>query len=360
MKKNLGQVMTPPTLARRMTTLRRNEGNVLEPSCGEGVFLDLLPSAVGVELDATQVQERHRSRVHIGDYLAFEPTTKFKTIIGNPPYVCTKKTSHGKQVTHFSKKTVQTTLLPASANLYFNFVERALEQLDDDGELIFVVPIEFFHLTCGDRLRERMILQGAFTDVWFETKADWKASVEVVVFRYQKGTITLPVTRDGVPGYQTVLQNGKVFFVDYKPVAFVGDFFKAVVGNRPRASATSKTPMEDYTPFASVDGDVWVCDHDWPRRRKPVVGDKILFADGPTRRRPRFVSSTASEFVSCALLPKQVLNLNDWVAFLEENVDWSTTYAHLNGRWRTNPGLIAATPLRSIPVETPQTAKKEA
>jgi len=349
--------MTPSTLARRMSTLRRNSGSVLEPSSGTGIFLDLILTAIGLELDASLVQTQHASRTRVMDFFTLSSNEKFDTIIGNPPYICAKKTSHGKHVSHSSVKKLTSTLLPPSANLYFAFVERALDHLEERGELIFVVPIEFFHLTCGDRLRKQMMATGSFTDVLFETKGDWKASVEVVVFRYQKGVITSSVTRDGIQGFRTVIRDGKVFFINYEPQAYVGDFFKAVVGNRPRASATSRKPVEGHTPFASTDGDIWVRDHDWPRRRSSIVGDKILFADGPTRRRPRFISSSASEFVSCALISKTRLSLVDWVKFLEECSDWEMTYSQLNGRWRTNPGLMAATPLRSIPdsifVETP-------
>lgn len=51
---NLGQVFTPPHIVSDMLALVRNNGRFLEPSCGNGAFLQNLPSnKVGIELDSS-------------------------------------------------------------------------------------------------------------------------------------------------------------------------------------------------------------------------------------------------------------------------------------------------------------------
>ena len=48
----LGQVFTPQTIVADMLLLRKNFGTVLEPSCGEGAFLQNIDNnIIGIEID---------------------------------------------------------------------------------------------------------------------------------------------------------------------------------------------------------------------------------------------------------------------------------------------------------------------
>lgn len=65
---HLGQVFTPIWVVDRMLSLRENAGTVLEPSAGDGAFLEKLePSAVGLELCRKVAHERAAIR----DFLIF-------------------------------------------------------------------------------------------------------------------------------------------------------------------------------------------------------------------------------------------------------------------------------------------------
>ena len=63
-----------------------------------------------------------------GDFMKQTITKTYKTIVGNPPYVRTKK-----------------------GNLYIDFTEKCYNLLDDNGELIFIVPSDFLKLTCASK-----------------------------------------------------------------------------------------------------------------------------------------------------------------------------------------------------------------
>ena len=58
------------------------------------------------------------------DFIDSNINKTYDTIIGNPPYV--KKTK---------------------GNLYLEFIEKCFDLLNEDGELIFIVPSDFFKLT---------------------------------------------------------------------------------------------------------------------------------------------------------------------------------------------------------------------
>ena len=104
-----------------------------------------------------------------GDFTQQTITTKFKTIIGNPPYV--------KQKT---------------GNLYIKFIELCYNHLDDGGELVFIVPSDFIKLTSASSIIDTMTKNGSFTDFLFphNEKLFENASIDVVVFRYEKGVMT--------------------------------------------------------------------------------------------------------------------------------------------------------------------------
>jgi adenine-specific DNA-methyltransferase len=179
-KKKMGQYFTiSDDLQKFVFDKVKHKGSlILEPSFGAGHLLKKFKDAntdypiVCYELDntikPTIVFNNHQTIVY-GDFTKQIITQKFKTIIGNPPYV--------KQST---------------GNLYIKFIEICFGLLEDDGEIIFIVPSDFIKLTSASSLIDSMIKEGSFTDFLFphDEKLFEGASVDVVVFRYEKGVKT--------------------------------------------------------------------------------------------------------------------------------------------------------------------------
>ncbi|MDR1698690.1 MAG: hypothetical protein LBR75_02545 [Prevotellaceae bacterium] len=55
----LGQVFTPQFVVSEMLQLRKNFGNVLEPSSGDGAFANNIPNCVSIEIDLLIVPKIH-------------------------------------------------------------------------------------------------------------------------------------------------------------------------------------------------------------------------------------------------------------------------------------------------------------
>jgi len=106
-----------------------------------------------------------KDEVIYGDFMQQTITKTYKTIVGNPPYVRTKK-----------------------GNLYIDFTEKCYNLLDDNGELIFIVPSDFFKLTSASTLLNNMMKHGTFTHIFHphNEKMFENASIDVIVFRYCK------------------------------------------------------------------------------------------------------------------------------------------------------------------------------
>lgn len=181
-KENLGQVFSNGSLVNLLLNLRKNKGNVLEPSCGEGNILDRIPNCVGIEIDDSLV---HKENVEYMDFFDYSIDNKFDSIIGNPPYV------RYQDIIDTTKSKLNLDLFNKRSNLYLFFIEKCIKHLKDNGELIFVVPREFFRSASAKKLNKWLYQIGTITDaidlgddIFFDT-----ATPNCVVFRYELGNL---------------------------------------------------------------------------------------------------------------------------------------------------------------------------
>lgn len=153
---------------------------ILEPSVGRGDLVNYIIKKeeikfVMYEIDKTiePLDSIKKTDIIYENFLDFDIKTKFKTIIGNPPYVKTKK-----------------------GNLYLNFIEKCYNLLEKKGELIFIVPSMFLKMTSSSKLINKMLKEGTFTHIYHPNneKLFKYASVDVIVFRYCKDNSLLNET----------------------------------------------------------------------------------------------------------------------------------------------------------------------
>lgn len=153
---------------------------ILEPSVGRGDLVNYIIKKeeikfVMYEIDKTiePLDSIKKTDIIYENFLDFDIKTKFKTIIGNPPYVKTKK-----------------------GNLYLNFIEKCYNLLEKKGELIFIVPSMFLKMTSSSKLINKMLKDGTFTHIYHPNneKLFKYASVDVIVFRYCKDNSLLNET----------------------------------------------------------------------------------------------------------------------------------------------------------------------
>jgi len=219
-KKKMGQYFTiSDDLQNFIFKKVKHKGSpILEPSFGAGHLLKKFKDAnpdypiVCYELDntikATISFNAHQTVIY-GDFTKQVITQRFKTIVGNPPYV--------KQST---------------GNLYIKFIEQCFGLLDTDGEIIFIVPSDFIKLTSASSLIDKMIKEGSFTDFLFphDEKLFEGASIDVVVFRYEKGLKTKDTLVNGKKMICNV-NNGIITFSEMEQKGNpISDSFDVYVG----------------------------------------------------------------------------------------------------------------------------------
>jgi len=187
--------------------------NILEPSIGQGdlvtYIIDKTPNITfdmyEIDNDIKLLEGIQKDSVVYGDFMKQPITKTYTTIIGNPPYVRTKK-----------------------GNLYIDFTEKCYKLLDDNGELIFIIPSDFLKLTSASKLLNTMMTHGTFTHIYHShnEKLFENASIDVIVFRYCKNNliekkvlyndVELFITNsNGLITFSEELSNNTVMFQDY-------------------------------------------------------------------------------------------------------------------------------------------------
>lgn len=191
-KHNLGQYFTTHNELKEKVFefILNSPSNILEPSMGQGDLITFITNKMSnikfdmYEIDTTikLLDNIEKDKVIYGDFMTQTITKIYKTIVGNPPFVRTKK-----------------------GNLYIDFIEKCYNLLDNNGELIFIVPSDFLKLTSASKLLNVMMTNGTFTHIFHNhnEKMFENASIDVIVFRYCKNSLL----------EKKVLYNDKLFYI---------------------------------------------------------------------------------------------------------------------------------------------------
>ncbi len=191
-KNKFGQYFTPKVVAEfmiGMATISKNS-KILEPSCGEGIFLDLLQQKGFENLTAYEIDKELAQTydcVRYESFVAAKIDNKFDLIIGNPPYIRWK---------NLEEELKQELAVNPIWNTYFNslcdylyiFILKSIELLNENGQLIFICPEYWLNTTHSITLRNYMVQHGSFETIYHfnETPIFDKVTVSSIIFKFIK------------------------------------------------------------------------------------------------------------------------------------------------------------------------------
>jgi adenine-specific DNA-methyltransferase len=166
-------------------------GTLLEPSAGAGHLVKWVEENTKLNIMAIEVDKTLKSisktKIKNSDFFIFSTKNlnSFEVILGNPPYVMWKDMELESKE---SSKTVKTRYSDKT-NLYYLFMDIAIDLLKEDGELIFITPKEWLYTSSAQPLREKMAKEGVITHIidCGEEKLFLDASVPaLIIFRFVK------------------------------------------------------------------------------------------------------------------------------------------------------------------------------
>jgi adenine-specific DNA-methyltransferase len=214
----LGQVFTEKNIVKKMLLLRKNIGLSLEPSCGDGAFFNAIENCVGIEFDKFVCP---LNAINM-DFFDYNISNKFKTIIGNPPYVKYQK------INLQTKEKLNINFLDERANLYLFFIDKCLDHLEDGGELIFITPRDFIKASSAINLNKKIYKLGTITD-WIDLGDEIVFpgfAPNCAIFRFVKGDFTR-ITNNNLSFVESA---GQLFFTKDKYTKKFSDYFFVKVG----------------------------------------------------------------------------------------------------------------------------------
>lgn len=170
---DLGQIFTKKVVADYMVSLfdLPKDATIMEPCCGKGAFLDALIShnfinITACELDKTlfEITKNKYSQYKILNinFLNYNSKLKYDGIIMNPPYIRHEKinrlASYGitKEELHCIPLYVD---LPRTANIYMYFIVKAIDLLNENGQLIVIFPNSWINTKTGQNFQKLILLK---------------------------------------------------------------------------------------------------------------------------------------------------------------------------------------------------------
>lgn len=169
-----GVYYTPFKLASFICNLYKDckISKILEPSCGQGVFIEALcnngvinnvKEVVGVEYDKTastitknKFKEFKKVKIKNQDFLEYykkNENSKYDLIVGNPPYIryqYLKEEQRINQSDILKKVGMKSNKL---INAWVCFLVACVNLLNDNGKIAFVIPAEILQVAYAEELR---------------------------------------------------------------------------------------------------------------------------------------------------------------------------------------------------------------
>lgn len=191
-KARYGQYFTIAPIADFMVSLvsKEKSARILEPSCGKGIFLEALQRHEFSNVNAFEIDKslaQNFPNVRHESFISASMAEKYDCVIGNPPYI------RWKNLEPELKEELASSLL---WNTYFNslcdylfiFILKSIEQLNENGELIFICTDYWLNTTHARSLRNYMVDSGFFESIYHFNEAALFENVTAsfIIFKYIK------------------------------------------------------------------------------------------------------------------------------------------------------------------------------
>ncbi len=191
-KRKYGQYFTIKSIADFMVSLisHPHSSSILEPACGEGVFLDALGqqgfrNVTAYEIDATL--KPPFPGVRFQSFVSSPINERFDVVIGNPPYIRWKHLEPELKA-ELEHSPLWRQYFNSLCDYLYLFILKSIEQLHDDGELLFICSDYWFTSTHAHKLRQIMMARGTFSEIYrFKEAPLFKGvTASLLIFRYIK------------------------------------------------------------------------------------------------------------------------------------------------------------------------------
>lgn len=155
-------IFTPSNISSFMSSFLKKEGNLLEPSVGEGNLLSNIDLTLYKEIDIFEIKKQYLDKCpnvenickYHCDFLKKNIEKKYDNIILNPPYIRIQDLDE-EYITFLKEK--WNSLQSGNIDIYYFFLMKCLELLNDDGIMVSITPNSFLYNKSAKPLRKFII-----------------------------------------------------------------------------------------------------------------------------------------------------------------------------------------------------------
>ncbi len=323
-KKEIGEYYTPNNLAISMVKkISDNIANsdILEPSVGEGVFLNPLLQHEPKSIDCIElfqekcdfINNKYKSdklNVICSDFIEYSLNCnkKYDIIIGNPPYI--KKSNLNEEIMIKSKKLLEffSNNKIRIENIWVSFILGSVKLLKKTGSIYFILPFEFLQVCYSEKLR--LFLEEKFN------------KIEITVFN--KKVFPL-IEQDVCLLYMTNDEKYNKEYIEYKVVEDESNienyiYESKIMKNKPLKKWTNSIISDEETELIKSKSSIFQKISDFGFTSPGIVtGNNSYFI-----KNNEFINNTNAECVpiiskSCLIGNKILFSINDFNELINQN-----------------------------------------
>tara|TARA_Y100000593_G_C4312016_1_gene338883 strand:- start:1327 stop:2616 length:1290 start_codon:yes stop_codon:yes gene_type:complete len=155
-------IFTPDNISQIMSSYLYNDGNILEPSVGDGQLLKYINIDNYDNIDIYDIKKEYLDKCPTNnninkyheDFIIKENINKYKNIILNPPYIKIQDLS--KQYRDYIRNKWEI-LNKGNLDIYYAFILKCINLLDDDGIMVAITPNSYLYNKGSLKLRKYLI-----------------------------------------------------------------------------------------------------------------------------------------------------------------------------------------------------------
>lgn len=212
---SLGQIFTPEHIAQYMIGMldKSKDSMILEPSSGNGVFLEQLLNVGYSNLFAYEIDNDiiFHSFVKNSSFISSKDEPLYDVVIGNPPYV------RWKNLEEFQKKELNNNKLwkeffNSLCDYFYIFILKSVLQLKDGGELVFICPDYWLSTKNSKSLKRFLIENGSFEKIvlFNESYIFDGVSSSIMIFKYKKGIFNNNIEIRDIPSKTNISSDSNI------------------------------------------------------------------------------------------------------------------------------------------------------